>query len=183
MKANKATRIGPRGLLALSILCLLSSQAAAFDVRISWEAVTQNTSGQPATIDHYVLYYGNKSRGVVAHPAEGGLSYDRTTNVANATEITVQGLDDTKTYFFALAAVDAEGAFSDFSGEAIVTKAGAQNPADVVYPDDPADPTNDKEPSEGGCGCAASGDGNDLALLLIGLFLLRRRCNPGQHQV
>ena len=177
VKDKNGKRTGPRGLLVLSIL-VLSSQAAAFDVRIRWEAVTQNTNDQAVAISHYVLYYGNISRGVVAHPAEAPLSYDHTTNVSNATEISVQGLDDAKTYFFAVAAVDQDGAYSNFSGEAVVTKDGVQNPADQVDPIS----TNGKEGS-GGCGCGAADGGGSAALLLLGLFWLRKRCHGGKHQV
>ena len=177
MKDKNVKRTGPRGLLVLSIL-VLSSQAAAFDVRILWDAVTQNSNDQPVTISHYVLYYGNVSRGVVAHPAEAALSYDHTTNVSNATEISVQGLDDAKTYYFAVAAVDGDGAYSNFSGEAVANKDGVQNPVDLADPN----PINAKNGSRE-CGCGATDGGGSVALLLLGFFWLRNKCHHWKHQV
>ena len=65
------------GAFFLLSLCLAApSPTRAFDLKVKWDKVTQNTGNQPVTIAQYVVHHGTRSRGTANHPSEGSFKYD-----------------------------------------------------------------------------------------------------------
>ena len=128
--ARRSDRIGLNfinaGLFFFLSLCLAApSPTRAFDIKVKWDKVTQNTGNQPVTVAQYRVHFGARSRGTAIHPSEGSFQYDKTLNVSNATEIALPGLDSTQKYFLAVCAIDANGISSNYSDEYSATPAGA----------------------------------------------------------
>jgi len=192
-----------RGLpLMLAFLAALAHPlpGQAFDVKVSFSPVTQDTADQPVTIAQYVLHYGTRSRGVISHPSETSFAYDLQENVSNGTEISIPGLDDAKRYYFTVCAVDDKGKVSNYGNEVNATAPGANPPPDPVTPDpttpdptDPTDPTDPNNPSYpggnaqaglsdgylGAVGCqTGSGPASLLGLAALFFWMRRRRAHP-----
>jgi len=150
--------------------------ASAATVEASWNAVSQDVNGQPESISHYMLYFGQTAR-----PA----------NVVQQDNLTVG-----QTYFFAVAAVDTAGNFSEYSGEVGITvpedtdggpsdggpSDGGSDAADsqIDAGTDSGPPSNDGEQIvHGGCGCGTAGFARTgwLMILLVPL-VFRKRIRP-----
>lgn len=86
-----------------SALCLLASWPALAD-----QSVTLTWSPSPiANVAGYNIYYGGASR-----------SYTNSVSLGSVTNITISGLTEGATYYFAATTVDSSGTESDFSNEA-----------------------------------------------------------------
>ena len=81
-------------------------------VTLAWDANSESD------IAGYIVYWGTGSR-----------NYDRSFNVGNTTQYTINGLQDLKTYYFAVRAVNTDGLQSSYSEE--VFKAIPSNPERV----------------------------------------------------
>ena len=106
MKDLKVVRLGVFVLLA-SAQALISEAGV---VTLQWDAPTD------AATSGYVVLYGTASR-----------TYSRQLNVGNATSWTIAELTDGGTYYFAVKAYDASGAFSELSDEVVGTVPSAGN--------------------------------------------------------
>jgi hypothetical protein len=92
-----------RNLVLWGALCLLARWPALAD-----QSVTLTWSPSPiANVAGYNIYYGGASR-----------SYTNSVNLGSVTNITISGLTEGATYFFAATTVDSSGNESDFSNEA-----------------------------------------------------------------
>jgi hypothetical protein len=89
------------GLWAFSLLFLVfSSLASAASVTLAWDAVTASD------LAGYKLHYGYASR-----------NYGTTVNAGNSTTAAISGLEEGKTYYFAVTAYDTSDNSSDYSNE------------------------------------------------------------------
>jgi hypothetical protein len=82
------------------LLPLLSGEARAEQVSLTWDANTESDLGG------YNLYYGTASQ-----------AYSGVLNVGKDTQVTLNNLSQGVTYFFAVTAYDLQGAESDYSNE------------------------------------------------------------------
>jgi hypothetical protein len=96
--------------LAVQLGLAASANAQAFNsVTLAWDANTE------PDIAGYILYWGTASR-----------VYDRSLDVGNVTQHTVEGLLESRTYYFAVRAYNTDGLQSAYSAE--VSKAIPANP-------------------------------------------------------
>ncbi len=181
-----------------AIACLiLAMPASAATVEASWNAVSQDVNGQPESISHYMLYFGQTARPAnVVHPSDPAFAYDQQLNVGNVTSVQQDNLTVGQTYFFAVAAVDTAGNFSEYSGEVGITvpedtdggpsdggpSDGGSDAADsqIDAGTDSGPPSNDGEQIvHGGCGCGTAGFARTgwLMILLVPL-VFRKRIRP-----
>ncbi len=76
------------------------------EAALSWQAPTKNVDGTTATLSGYKIYYGTASK-----------SYSQTVSVSGASTLQRTITLTPGTWYFALAAVDAQGAESAKSSE------------------------------------------------------------------
>ena len=94
----------------LSLITLIASPGHGAQVQLAWNAST-NTDGQSLTeLVGYRLYYGLSSG-----------NYHVILDVGNALSAALDGLEDGRTYYFAVTIYDIEGFESDFSNEVSTT--------------------------------------------------------------
>ncbi|HUU01848.1 MAG TPA: hypothetical protein VM425_10425 [Myxococcota bacterium] len=175
--------------LVCVIFCLaLALPAAAATVEANWNAVSRDVNGQPESVSHYILYYGETARpGNVVHPSDPAFAYDHQANVGNVTQVQQGNLTVGQTYFFAVAAVDAAGNLSDYSGEVsiIVPEPSDGGPSDGgpsdgdSHTDAGADSGQQVDSGgqtvSGGCGCAAAGTARSCWLMILLVPLVLRK--------
>ena len=89
------------------MLCLLASAASASDISLAWNPPTVNTDGSPLTdLAGFCVHYGLTS-GV----------YGQSVDVGSSSSATVVGLQEGRTYYFAVRAYNSAMVQSDYSGE------------------------------------------------------------------
>ena len=99
--------------LAVHLGLAVAANAQGYNsVTLAWDA-----NAEP-DIASYIVYWGSGSR-----------NYERSVNVGNNTQYTINGLQELQTYYFAVRAVNQDGLQSGFSGE--VFKAIPANPERV----------------------------------------------------
>jgi hypothetical protein len=103
VRGKKAVLFGWRQRLFMFLLCLMpfvfAETIMAAEATLAWDPSSGSVAG-------YKLYYGFASR-----------SYSTEINVGNVTQYTVTGLQDGRTYYFAVKAYDSQGNYSDYSNE------------------------------------------------------------------
>lgn len=162
-------------------LLSIAFTAEAADVRASWDAVTLDEQGGQENISHYMLYWGQASRGSVTRPGDPGFSYDQSQNVGDNTSSQQSGFTPGQTYYFAVAAVDLSGNTSAYSAEVTVvipsdqdggvdagTDAGGQDAGG----DEP--PADEEIVVEGTCGCSAVANTDLWLFALLAIPFVRR---------
>jgi len=190
-----------RNLLVIIAVLLLPVLAQAATIEASWNPVTLDIDGQPESVSHYVLYWGQTSRpGDVVHPSDSTFTYDNQRNVGNVTQVQQADLIAGQTYYFAVAAVDVSGNLSAYSTEVSVTLPADDDggPEDGGIEDGGVDAGPDAGDSgqagdeasgdqgggsvEGGCGCSGHNaqDAGLLLLLLAPALLVRRQSENRQ---
>jgi hypothetical protein len=100
---NKSCRFFKFGIgfgVVLACLSVCTLAKAVSSASLEWNSITDSS------IVGYNVYYGGASR-----------SYTNVVSVGNSTNVTVGGLVEGKTYYFAVTAYDAFGDESDFSTE------------------------------------------------------------------
>ena len=91
--------------LAVHLGLAVAANAQGYNsVTLAWEANTE------PDIAGYIVYWGNGSR-----------NYERSFNVANNTQYTINGLQELQTYYFAVRAYNADGLQSTYSEEVFKT--------------------------------------------------------------
>ena len=98
-----------RGIVVALILesVVLALACHAGDVRIAWDAPTNNTDGTALTnLGGYEIQRGQASR-----------AYSWTSNVGKVTSTLVTGLTEGRAYWFAVRAYNTDGEYSDLSAE------------------------------------------------------------------
>lgn len=154
----------------------------AADVQATWDAVTLDEQGQPESVDHYVLYWGQTSRpGAVTRPTDGSFSYDQSQPVGNNTSSQQSGFTPGQTYYFAVAAVDLGGNISAYSAEVTVTIPGDQDGGTDAGTDGGGQDAGGDEPGadeeivvEGTCGCSGATDTDLWLVALLAIPFVRR---------
>ena len=100
--------------LAVHLGLAVAANAQGYNsVTLAWDA-----NAEP-DISGYIVYSGTGSR-----------NYERSANVGNNTQYTINGLQEQQTYYFAVRAVNQDGLQSGFSGE--VFKAIRPIPSECV---------------------------------------------------
>jgi hypothetical protein len=115
-----------RGIILCAALAivLIAFHVHAAQVSLSWKAPTTNEDGTPLTdLAGYKVYYGFDS-----------LSYDVTTDVGLATSAVLSGLQDGRTYYFAVTAYDTSNNHSHFT-EVPYTTSAADSDGDGLSDD------------------------------------------------
>jgi hypothetical protein len=118
---KKICRFGKFG-FGVVLICLIACGIAK---GVSNASLQWNGSPDPA-VSGYNLYYGGASR-----------AYTNIVPVGNATNATVGGLVEGKTYFFAVTAYDAYGGESDYSDETAYIVPGFLAMTPGTHPGDP----------------------------------------------
>lgn len=91
--------------------------SAGGTVRVTWNAVTQDTSGGPESVARYRIYDGIAARpGGATHPGEMGFDYDHV-NSATGLYLDLPSLPGTSLHYFAVTAEDTAGNASVYSAE------------------------------------------------------------------
>jgi CARDB/PKD domain/Fibronectin type III domain len=126
-----------RVFLVLPCTLLTLSVAHAAEVKLAWDPNTE------ADLAGYRLYYGFESR-----------KYDRVTSVGNCTSTAVTGLEDGRTYHFAVTAVNSANLESDFSNEVSVTLPAVSEPP-------PTDGNTGQDSGDGETGTSGGTDPTD----------------------
>src|SRR5262245_54777700 len=99
-------------LWSVLFIVLTAFRVHAAQVSLSWKAPTTNQNGTPLTdLKGFKVYYGFASR-----------SYNVTTDVGLTTNATLSGLQDGRTYYFAVTAYDTSGNQSLFTEVPYTTK-------------------------------------------------------------
>lgn len=109
-------------LLTLAMFALLLPIGTyAATVTLEWDLPSQDSD----LVAGYLLYYGEGS----GPPYEGTEANEGPSpiDVGDVTTFTVAGLDDTRSYFFAVTAYNAEGLESDYSNEASTNDMATDN--------------------------------------------------------
>jgi hypothetical protein len=109
-------------LLTLAVFALLLPIGTyAATVTLEWDPPSQNSD----LVAGYLLYYGEDS----GPPYEGTEANEGPSpiDVGNVTTFTVAGLDDTRSYFFAVTAYNEEALESDYSNEASTNDMASDN--------------------------------------------------------
>ena len=115
----------------LALFLLLSPAVICADqVTLAWDPNLEPDIGG------YILYYGTQSR-----------NYDYDVDVGDYTSITISGLVEDVTYYFAVTAYDFEGNESDFSTEITypnsVSIGNTSGSSGMIQPNNPAMPPPD----------------------------------------
>jgi len=159
----------------------LAIPATAATIEAGWNAVSQDVSGQPESISHYMLYYGELARPAnVVHPSDPAFAYDHQANVGNVTRVQQGNLAVGQTYYFAVTAVDTGGNLSNYSGEVSIT-VPKQSDGGPPGGDSVGDAGADSEQQvdgggstiSSGCGCTGARAG--WILILFVPFAFRKR--------
>jgi hypothetical protein len=98
----------------LSLITLITTPGHGVQVHLAWNASTNTGGPSPTDLVGYRLYYGLSSG-----------NYHVTLDVGNALSAALDGLEEGKTYYFAVTAYDLEGFESDFSNEVSMTIASS----------------------------------------------------------
>jgi hypothetical protein len=97
--------------MLLSVLALTALPLQAGQFQLSWMAPTKNADGTALTdLTGYTLYYGQASQ-----------NYAMTVDVGDQTTYTLAGLEEGRTYYFAVTAYDTSGNESALSAEVSAT--------------------------------------------------------------
>jgi hypothetical protein len=97
----------------LGLAAVAQAQQPYNSVTLAWDANTE------PDLAGYIVYWGNGSR-----------TYDRSFDVGNVTQYTINGLEDLQTYYFAVRAYNSDGLQSAYSSE--VSKIIPLNPDRVL---------------------------------------------------
>ncbi len=100
-------------LFALALFALLPEIIWAASVTLTW-----NRNTEPDVVG-YVVYWGTKPRSEEDYPNSAKINDNK--NDGTPISYTVEGLEEGKTYYFAVKAFDAEGLYSDYSEEVSAT--------------------------------------------------------------
>ena len=164
-------------LTAVVLVLLTGSSARAATVEADWDPVTKDLDGHPETISHYILYSGLKPRPAeVLSPGNDDFEYDDSQNVGGETTARQADLEPSRTYFFAVTAVDIDGNISNYSKEAHITI-----PAVGEGLTKPVVEKTAKEP-EGGCAAAGRGPLKPGLVAFLALLLVVFRQRLGRLQ-
>jgi hypothetical protein len=96
----------------LSLITLIATPGHGAQVQLAWNASTNTGDLSPTNLVGYRLYYGLSSG-----------NYHVILDVGNALSAALDGLEDGRTYYFAVTAYDIEGFESDFSNKVGMTTA------------------------------------------------------------